>query len=164
MAHRLWKRAKIHPMGDWFLKDESGNHLDFLGFAARHEAYLILGRIPVVMGKLRGHGMKILVDKDPTMRRPYIVMEANPAMFPATNSEGARALSDYLLSDKVQSFLANYGKDLNNGVSFFHPVAVKRGAAGETKAVGRPLSQVKDKEMMKEIDAIKFGTEVKSAK
>lgn len=126
MAHRLWKRAKIHPMGNWYLKDESGDHLDFLNFASKHNAYVILGRVPVVMGKLRAHNMKILVYEDPTMRRPYIVMEANPDMFPATNVEGARALSNYLLSNKVQSFLAGFGKDRNDGIPFFYPVVIKR--------------------------------------
>jgi tungstate transport system substrate-binding protein len=123
MAHRLWKRAGIHPSGDWYLKDESGDHLDFLNFASRRNAYVILGRMPVVTGKMRAPNMKIMVDKDPTMRRPYIVMEANPDRFPATNVEGARALSNYLLSPKVQTFLAEYGKALNGGNPFFYPVA-----------------------------------------
>ncbi len=125
MGHNLWKRAGIHPKGKWFLKDESGGHLDFLGFAAKHNAYVIFGRMPIVTGKVNSHNLKILVEKDPSMRRPYVVMEANPEVFPGTNVKGARALADYLLSDKVQSFLATYGKERNNGFPFFYPVGPK---------------------------------------
>lgn len=125
MGHSLWKRAGIHPNGKWFLKDESGGHLDFLGFAAKHNAYVIFGRMPVVLGKVNSHNLKILVEKDPSMRRPYVVMEANPAVFPATNVQGAHALADYLLSEKVQTFLTTFGKDRNNGFPFFYPVGQK---------------------------------------
>lgn len=123
MSHTLWKRAGIHPKGKWFLKDESGGHLDFIGFAAKHNAYLVFGRMPVVMGKVSSHNMKILVERDPSMKRPYIVMEANPLVFPNANVRGARALSNYLLSEKVQKFMADYGKDKNGGFPFFYPVS-----------------------------------------
>lgn len=126
MAHTLWKRAGIVPRGTWYLKDESGGHDDLLRFAAARNAYVIFGRIPVVQGKIESHKLRILVDQDPSMRRPYIVMEANPAMFPGVNAEGARILSDYLLSDKVQKFLGSFGKEKNSGIPFFHPVAISR--------------------------------------
>ncbi|MDD2334940.1 MAG: hypothetical protein PHD01_00005 [Geobacteraceae bacterium] len=67
-----------------------------------------------------------MVDDDPVMRLPYLVMEANPDRFPGTNVKGARALSDYLLSKKVQTFLTVFGKDQNElGKQFFYPVATK---------------------------------------
>ncbi|ABK99098.1 substrate-binding domain-containing protein [Pelobacter propionicus] len=122
MAHTLWKRAGIVPKGNWYLKDESEGHDDLLRFAAAHEAYVIFGRIPVQQGKIESHNLRILVDKDPSMRRPYIVMEANPELFHGTNVKGARALSDYLLSDNVQKFLGSFGKEKNGGIPFFHPV------------------------------------------
>jgi tungstate transport system substrate-binding protein len=130
LAHLLWKRAGVQPKGSWYMKDESENHDDLLRFVARHKAYAIFGRIPVVMGKIDSGKLKILVDRDPTMRRPYVVMEVNPAMFPDSNVQGARALSDYLLSEKVQNFLLSYGKERNNGIPFFHPVTLKRSVAG----------------------------------
>ena len=59
------------------------------------------------------------------MRRPYIAMEASAEKFPNANVKGARALSDYLLSDKVQGFMAQYGKEYNDGIPLFHPVKSK---------------------------------------
>jgi tungstate transport system substrate-binding protein len=130
MAHTLWKRAGIHPSGSWFLKDESGGHMGFLAFAEKHEAYVIFGRIPFTTHKVRTGKMKILVDGDPTMRRPYIVMEANPRRFPSANAEGARALSDFLFTEEVQDLLARYGAEKNGGPPMFHPLPAVARTAG----------------------------------
>lgn len=130
MAHTLWKWAGIIPRGTWYLKDESEGHDDLLRFAAAHNAYVIFGRIPVVQGKIESHNLRILVDRDPSMRRPYIVMEANPELFPGANVKGARALSDYLLSDKVQTFLKDFGKEKNGGIPWFHPLTFNRPVNG----------------------------------
>lgn len=124
LGNSLWKKAGINPTGKWVIKDESKGHYDILNFADKNNAYMIIGRIPVITGKLGKHKLKIMVEKDPTMRRPYIVMEANPEMFPGTNVKGAKALSDYLLSDKVQSFLTKFGVEKNSGIPMFHPVRV----------------------------------------
>ncbi len=130
LGNSLWKKAGINPTGKWVIKDESKGHYDVLNFVQKNNAYIIIGRIPVITGKLGKHNLKIMVEKDPTMRRPYIVMEANPEMFPGTNSKGAKALSDYLLSDKIQSFLAKYGTEKNNGIPMYHPVRTVHAIAG----------------------------------
>jgi len=74
-------------------------------------------------GKLRAEGMEILVDNDPAMRRPYVVMEVNPERFPDANAEGARRLADFLLSPKVQDHLATSPENQRGGIPLFHPVA-----------------------------------------
>jgi tungstate transport system substrate-binding protein len=66
--------------------------------------------------------MQIMVEADPRMRRPYIVMEANPARLPQANHEGAKRLADFLLSETVQKFLMTYGADQYGGIPLFHPV------------------------------------------
>lgn len=123
MCHKLWQRAGIEPKGPWVIADESAGHLDALTFAQKRGAYIIVGRMPVLFGKLKAEGMKILVEGDPEMRRPYVVMEANPARFPQANAAGARALSDFLLSEDTQKFLAEFGAGEHGGIPLFHPVA-----------------------------------------
>ena len=49
-------------------------------------------------------------------------MEANPKKFPNTNQRGARALSDFLLSPKMQNFLADFGQKMTRSGPLFHPV------------------------------------------
>jgi len=71
---------------------------------------------------MANEGMEILVKNDPVMRRPYIVMEANPKIFHDVNFAGAQALSDFLLSPKVQDFLLNFGRDSTASKPLFFPV------------------------------------------
>jgi len=122
MAHKLWKKSGIKPVGPWVLKDEAPTNHRILSHAANKKAYVVFGRMPVVLKKVPCGNLEILVAGDPDMRRPYVVMEANPRRFPDANHAGARAFSDYLLSEEVQTFMAGYGKDRNGGYPFFYPV------------------------------------------
>lgn len=122
MAHNLWNRAGLKPAGKWLLQDQSREHDDVLRFVERSHAYAIFGRVPFMVKKIPYKNLKIMVEDDPTMRRPYIVMEANPERFPTANFKGARALSDFLFSDKVQAMLAAFGRERNGGKNMFYPV------------------------------------------
>ncbi|HUV65825.1 MAG TPA: substrate-binding domain-containing protein [Sedimentisphaerales bacterium] len=127
VCHKLWRKAGIQPRGDWFLKDERKDHLDILNFAAEHNAYVVVGRMPVLFGKMhKVQGMEILVENDPAMRRPYIVMEANPERFREANIQGAQCLSDFLLSNQVQNFLAKSASNQRGGLPLFYPVVLRR--------------------------------------
>jgi tungstate transport system substrate-binding protein len=77
------------------------------------------------MQKMNPTGMEILVKGDPLMRRPIIVMEANPKKVRGANAAGARALSDFLLSAKVQDFLLEFGRQTNGPGPLFFPVATE---------------------------------------
>jgi len=122
LAHNLWRAAGVEPKGDWVLKDETVSKFDILQFARSNHAYVIVGYIPARLGKMNPAGMEILVQGDPAMRRPFIVMEANPKRFPQANYAGARALSDFLLSPKAQQFLAEFGQKTTGRGPLFHPV------------------------------------------
>jgi tungstate transport system substrate-binding protein len=122
VGHTLWKRAGIRPRGEWFIQDEAPRSEGIPMFADSKKAYFIFGRMPITQDKHPSGDMAILVDQDPTMRRPYVLMEANPARHPHVNQAGARALGDFILSEKIQTFMADYGKDENGGLPFFYPV------------------------------------------
>ena len=122
MAHNLWRAAGVEPKGEWVLKDETVSKWDILQFARSNNAYVIVGYIPARLGKMNPAGMEILVQGDPAMRRPFIVMEANPQRFPQANHAGARALADFLLSPKAQNFLAEFGQKTTGRGPLFHPL------------------------------------------
>ena len=122
LAHSLWRASGVEPKGDWVLKDDTVSKFDILQFARTNNAYVIVGYIPARLGKMNPAGMEILVQGDPAMRRPFIVMEANPKKFLQANHAGARALSDFLLSPKVQGFLAEFGQKTTGRGPLFHPV------------------------------------------
>lgn len=122
VGHTLWTRAKIRPSGSWFIQDEAPYSGDIPLFAAEKQAYFIFGRMPSVFEKNPFGNAQILVDQDPTMRRPYILMEANPARHPQVNHAGAKALADFIMSPEIQNFMAHFGKDQTGGFPFFYPV------------------------------------------
>jgi tungstate transport system substrate-binding protein len=123
LAHNLWTAAGVEPKGDWVIKDDTVSKFNILQFARSNHAYVVVGYIPAQTGKMSATGMEILVRGDPAMRRPFIVMEANPKRFPQANYAGARALSDFLLSPRVQNFLLEFGTQTNGPGPLFFPVA-----------------------------------------
>ena len=123
LVHTLWRLADTEPKGDWVLKDDTVSRWNILQFARTNNAYVVVGYIPAQTGKMFAEGMEILVRGDPVMRRPFIVMETNPKKFPQANYAGARALSDFLVSDKVQNFLLAFGRQTNGPGPLFFPVA-----------------------------------------
>jgi tungstate transport system substrate-binding protein len=125
LVHNLWQRAGIEPRGDWVLKDETVSKWNILQFARTNNAYVVVGYIPARMQKMSAAGMEILVKNDPLMRRPFIVMEANPKKVPDANAAGARALANFLLSAKVQNFLLEFGRQTNGPGPLFFPVATE---------------------------------------
>jgi tungstate transport system substrate-binding protein len=104
------------------IRDETVSKWNILQFARSNDAYVVVGYIPARFQKMNAQGMEILVNGDPIMRRPFIVMEANPKRVPGANSDGARALSDFLLSPKVQNFLLEFDNQTNGPGPLFFPV------------------------------------------
>ncbi len=120
-AH-LWKLAGIHPEGDWLIRDESPIAQRVVEFAAARHAYVIVGRIPMLSGKIPNAGMEILVEGDPEMRRPYVVIEANPAKRLGNNPAGAKKLAEFLTSPAGQLALSRFAERQGGNAPIFYPV------------------------------------------
>ncbi len=129
LTHKLWQRAGLKPEGDWVLKDESPTPQEIVAFAEKKQAYVVVGRLPVTYGKMALGKMEVLVQGDPEMRRPYVVIEANAKKFPKTNIAGARALADWLTGEKGQAFLLDYGRKSPGGIPLYYPVNAPDGPA-----------------------------------
>lgn len=144
MAQVLWKKAGVEPKGTWVLRDErggdggggggqggghGGGKGGGLGFAAKHSAYAISGRISAERQTAAADSaLEILVSGDPAMTRPFVVIEANPSQFPDANAAGASALSDYLVSPEAQNLLREFGRSASSGQAWFSPLPGKRAA------------------------------------
>ncbi len=124
LAHNLWHAAGVEPKGDWVIRDDTVSKWNILQFARTNNAYVVVGYIPAHMQKMNAAGMEILVKNDPIMRRPFIVMEANPNKVPRPNVAGAQALSDFLLSAEIQKFLLEFGTRTNGLGALFFPVII----------------------------------------
>lgn len=122
-AHSLFAAAGVRMAGPWVLNYDNTDETGMLHYVAREHAYMICGRMPILFKKWDPDpGVKIMVEGDPAMRRPYMEMIANPAKFPKANVDGARKLSDFLVSDEIQKFLATYDGGIGDGVPIFHPL------------------------------------------
>jgi tungstate transport system substrate-binding protein len=121
LTHKLWQRAGLKPEGDWVLKDESPSPQEIVAFAEKKGAYVVVGRIPVTNGKMALGTMEVLVQGDPEMRRPYVVIEANAKKFPRANVAGARVLADWLTGEKGQAFLIEYWRKTPGGIPLYYP-------------------------------------------
>lgn len=123
LTHKLWQRAGLKPQGDWLLKDESVMPQGIVEFAAKKQAYVVVGRLPVTFGKMPLAGLEVLVQGDPEMRRPYVVIEASPQKFPQANSAGAHALAEWLTGEPGQRFLFEFGRSQPGGIPLFYPIS-----------------------------------------
>lgn len=121
VSHRLWKSAGVEPKGDWVLKDESSIPQAVVEFAATKHAYVIVGRIPILKGKIPSAGMEVMVQGDPEMRRPYVAMIANEKKFPQSNQAGAKALHAWMTGEHGQNFLRDYGVRKPDAQPLFFP-------------------------------------------
>lgn len=123
VSQKMWKKAGIFPpIGEWVIKDERQNKNDILKYVVEKNAYTLFGRMPILFEKRDKKGLEIMVENDPDMHRPYIVMLANPDVFSHANIEGARKLQAFLLSKDVQVFLSKFGADKFGGIPLFYPL------------------------------------------
>lgn len=122
LSHTLWTKAGVRPRGSWVIKDEGEKAKNIIAFAEKNNAYVVFGRMPVLFEKIETGAMQIMVEGDLLMRRPYIVMEANPKRVPGANTKGARLLADFLLSKEIQNLLSEFGVKEYGGMPLFYPV------------------------------------------
>lgn len=107
VVQRLWNGAGILPNRSWLRTDTSALPQAALEQAARQKAYAVVGHIPLQFGQMQADGLELLLQGDPMMRRPYVVLTPGPK-HPATPAQRrvARAFADYLLSPQGQDALA----------------------------------------------------------
>lgn len=99
-------------------------HRQMLKRASEEEAYTIVGRIPFLNAKIPSGDMVIMVQGDPKLRRPYVVITAKPSGKDAARSAAAKQLARFLREPDTQRFIATFGKGKYDDQPLFFPVAV----------------------------------------
>jgi tungstate transport system substrate-binding protein len=118
VLHDLQEEGKLVFADEQLGLFNGENQRAVLEEAAAAKAYTMVGRIPVLIGKLKAEGMEIMVRGDPRMRRPYLV-ETSPHANDAT-----RELARWLRSKDTQAFIATYGAGKYDDLPLFYPVAI----------------------------------------
>ncbi|MCO6459602.1 MAG: substrate-binding domain-containing protein [Pirellulaceae bacterium] len=108
----------------------SDRHREMLKRAAAEQAYTVVGRIPFLNAKIPRHDMEIMVQGDPRLRRPYVVVVARGDES-STRIQAARALQQFLRNAETQEWLLAFGRGKYDSQPLFFPVVVDK-ARGHT--------------------------------
>lgn len=103
----IWKAADIEPAGDWYLSAGSGM-ADVLKIADEKQGYTITDRATYLSMKADLE-LDIIVEGDENLFNQYGVIPVNPEKGETINNDGAVAFMNWLLSEKGQSLIEEYG-------------------------------------------------------
>jgi tungstate transport system substrate-binding protein len=86
-------------------------------------AYTLVGRIPFLNGKIETGQLVVMVQGDPRLRRPYVVV-VRPGAPDDPRAQAARRLAAFLRSQETQTWLAGFGRGKYDDQPLFFPVAL----------------------------------------
>jgi len=122
MEKTYWEKVGITPSGEWFLESGQGMGAT-LQIASEKGAYTLTDRATYLflMDDLYS---EILVEGDESLLNVYHVMTVNPELWKHINNKGARVLASFLISEKTQDMIREYGVE-KFGQPLFFPDADK---------------------------------------
>lgn len=118
----LWTLAGLAPKGFWYLEAGAGMEAA-LRIANEKLAYCLTDR-GTWLAHQEEHDLFILKEGDKELLNPYHIMLVAPAKYTFVNYPLAKKFSDFLVSERGQRMIAEYGVD-KYGQPLFHP-AVKK--------------------------------------
>ncbi|MZQ74637.1 MAG: extracellular solute-binding protein [Peptoclostridium sp.] len=118
----LWTEAGITPEGDYYVSAGRGMG-DVLKMADEMQAYTLTDRGTYLSVKA-DLGLGIAVENDKNLFNQYGVIPVNPDKNENINAEGAKAFEEWILSEKAQKLIGEYGKE-KYGAPLFTPNAAK---------------------------------------
>jgi tungstate transport system substrate-binding protein len=120
---RLWETAGIRPKGSWYLEAGAGMEA-VLRIANEKRAYCLTDR-GTYLAHQKEFELPILNEGDKELFNPYHVMLVAPAKYPFVNYSLARKFSDFLISERGQKLIAEYGVE-KFGQPLFYPAVEKK--------------------------------------
>lgn len=103
----IWKSADLEPVGDWYLSAGSGM-ADVLKIADEKQAYTITDRATYLSMK-SDLDLEIAIEGDENLFNQYGVIPVNPEKGETINNEGAVAFMEWILSEKGQNLIKEFG-------------------------------------------------------
>jgi tungstate transport system substrate-binding protein len=120
VLHDLVDSAHLVFGKDEVVVFDGENQHQVLDRAAQLHAYTLVGRIPVLDGKLHHDGIELMVRGDPALRRPYLVEVAAGA---SPRIAAAKDFAAYLRAPETQAWIATFGKGKYDADPLFFPIA-----------------------------------------
>jgi tungstate transport system substrate-binding protein len=120
---RLWAAAGISPKGTWYLEAGVGMEA-VLRIANEKRAYCLTDR-GTYLAHQKEYYLPILIEGDKELFNPYHIMLVAPAKYPFVNYSLAKKFSDFLISERGQKLIAEYGVDKYGQPLFYSAVEKK---------------------------------------
>lgn len=105
----FWQEAGIEPKGDWYVSAGKGMG-DVIQMTNEMLGYTLSDRATYLSMK-DNVDLEIVVEGDSKMFNQYGVIPVNPDKNDEINSEGAKTFVDWILSEKTQKLIGEFGKE-----------------------------------------------------
>ena len=103
----IWKAASIEPAGEWYLSAGAGMG-EVLKMASEKQGYTITDRATYLAQK-DNLDLEIVIEGDDNLFNQYGVIPVNPSKNANINGEGAIEFMNWLISDKGQALIKEFG-------------------------------------------------------
>ena len=120
----IWRAANVKYLGEKWFQETGLGMGQTLNVAAEKKAYTLTDRGTYLSLK-KTLGLDILAEGDAILLNIYHVIEVNTAKWPKVNTAGAKAYSDYMVSQETQTIIKTFGVD-KFGAPLFFPDAGKK--------------------------------------
>jgi tungstate transport system substrate-binding protein len=122
VLHDLFETAKLALPDDRAVFYAGQRPQEMMSRAAATGAYALAGRIPFRSGKIPTHGHEIMVQGDPRLRRPYVVVVRAGSYDDDPRLRAAHALSSFLREAETQRWIGEWGKGKLDAEPVFYPM------------------------------------------
>ena len=107
---KIWGETKPDASVDtWYISAGQGMGA-CLSMANEQNAYCLTDKATFLSNKESLQGLDIILGEGEDMKNTYSVIECNPEKLDGVNTEGARALIEWLLSEEADALIAKYGE------------------------------------------------------
>jgi len=113
----MWKEAGVSPDKEAYIEVGQGM-AQTIAVANEKRGYVLADRSSYLSLK-KSIDLVIVSEGDEALINRYSLILVNPAKFTKVNSEGARALFDFLLSEDSERIVGNFGKEKFGQQLFF---------------------------------------------
>lgn len=103
---KIWASAGIEPAGDWYKAVGQGMGAA-LNTAAGMDAYIFADRASWLNFDNKA-GLDLLFEGDPALFNQYAYLPVNPEKHAHVKADAAKALEDWLVSDKAKGLIEGY--------------------------------------------------------
>jgi len=116
----VWEKAGIKPEGAWYVETGQGMG-DTFRVANEKKAYTLIDRATFLANQ-KTYQLEIIVEGDKNLFNQYGVIPINPEKFPKVDNKGAEEFANWMISEKGQNLIGEFGKDIY-GQALFVPNA-----------------------------------------